>query len=314
MKDEMLSDLDKELENKNLTKQQYNSLKDQIISKADQQAKLNEDWRAGKMDEATFEKWYEAISQDLKEIGEHKRQMVEKNIDIRKKKAEKKRRRPFLIGLILIIAIPAGFWLANYIYAHRSIEDVPAPIQVDLSEDERAEKHVVDGKDIGRPDYHLEMRYLASYDIKGLVVDTKHFNDKDVFEKSFPVDVSLAWGKFAANRMAIDCTNGPRKLSCNISREQLKKLKTGREILDLVSNNHLSPANKDIYDKIMRIKAGNYVELKGYLVSIIVTDKDTTKPFTATSSLVRNDHMDSIFDTTNTGCEIFFVTSVDWLD
>ena len=64
----------------------------------------------------------------------------------------------------------------------------------------------------------------------------------------------------------------------------------------------------------MRIKAGNYVELKGYLVSIIVTDKDTTKPFTATSSLVRNDHMDSIFDTTNTGCEIFFVTSVDWLD
>ena len=314
MKDEMLNELDKELENKNLTKQQYNSLKEQIISKADQQVKLNEDWRAGKMDEATFEKWYEAISQDLKEIGEHKRQLVEKNIDIRKKKAEKKRRRPFLIGLILIIAIPSAFWLANYIYSHRSIEDVPPPIQVDLSEEERAEKHIVDGKDIDRPDYHLEMRYLASYDIKGLVVDTKHFNDKDVFEKSFPVDVSLAWGKFAANRMAIDCTNGPRKLSCNISREQLKKLKTGREILDLVSNNHLSPANKDIYDKIMRIKAGNYVELKGYLVSITVTDKDTAKPFTATSSLVRNDHMDSIFDTTNTGCEIFFVTSVDWLD
>ena len=158
------------------------------------------------------------------------------------------------------------------------------------------------------------MHYLASYDIKGLVIDTHHYKDENPFDKSFPIDVSLGWGTYAANRGAMDChNNDQRKLKCNFNAEELNRLKIGRgDMFNYVSNNHLSPADRDIYLKLERIKAGDYVGLKGYLVSMVVLDDDGGR-FEATSSLRRTDHMDGSFDTSDTGCEVMLVTSVEWL-
>ena len=314
MKDEMLNELEKEYEKKNLTKQQYIEFRTEIIRKSEQLAKLVEDNKAGRIDEKTFTEWYEDISLDFKDIGERKRAAIDKNLDIRKKKAENRHKRPFIIAICAIVLCIGAYILTNYLYARRSIDDVPEPVQIDLSEEEKTETHVVEGKDLNRPGYHLEMHYLASYDIKGLVIDTHHYNDKTPFDKSFPVDVSLGWGKYAANRGAMDChNNDQRKLKCTFSGEELRKVGVDRlEMLSLVSNNHLSPANRDIYFKLERIKPGDYVELKGYLVSMTVLDDDGGR-FEATSSLRRTDHMDSNLDKTDTGCEVFFVTSVDWL-
>ena len=314
MKDEMLSLLDKEFERKNLTKQEYDELRADILSKAEQLDKLMSDHLKGKIDDATFEQWSVAIGEDYREIGERRQAYVDKNCEARKKKAENKYKRPFIIGFFAIVLGVGSYWLLNYLYTHRSINDVPEPVQVMLSEAEQAETHVVLGKDIGRPEYTMNMNYLASYDIKGIVLGTKHFGEDSPFDISFPVDVGLAWGEAAAHRGLINCTNGPRKLSCTYDLEGVVRDTTvGRGIMNLVSNNHLTPADNDVYNKMMQIRAGNYVELKGYLVGVFVTDKDGNE-FSATSSLTRDDHMDSIFDTTNTGCEIFYVTSVEWLD
>ena len=315
MKDEMLNELDKDYERKNLSKQEYIQFRSEIIAKADQLTKLVEDHNSGKVDEATFTQWYEAISQDYKEIGERKRNAIDKNIEARKKKAENKYRRPFIIGFLIVIGIVGGYWLVTYLYENRSINDVPEPVQVMLSDEEAAEEHIVYGKDIGRPDYTLKMKYLASYDIKGIVLGTKHFDDDGTsFDKSFPVDVGLAWGEAASHRGLLDCTNGPRKLSCKYDLKRVtNETEAGRRLIDLVSNNHLSPADKDIYRKLMSIQKGNYIELKGYLVSMYVED-GSGDHLEAVSSLFRDDHMDSIFDTTATGCEIMYVTSVEWLD
>jgi hypothetical protein len=94
----------------------------------------------------------------------------------------------------------------------------------------------------------------------------------------------------------------------------ISRLKSGRQIYNLVSNNHLTPASEEIYHKLMSIKDGNYVEIKGYLISISLTDSSSSQAFEAVSSTSRSDHMDSVFDTSNTGCELIYVTSVEWLD
>jgi hypothetical protein len=314
MKDEMLNELDKEYEKKNLTKQQYIEFRTEIIRKSEQLAKLVEDNKAGKIDEETFSKWYEDISLDFKDIGERKRAAIDKNLDARKKKAENKHKRPFIIAICTIAMCVGAYFFVNWQYAHRSIDDVPEPVQVDVPEEEQGVVHVIQGKDLNRPGYQLEMYYLASYDIKGLVIDTHHYNDKTPFDKAFPVDVSIGWGQYAANRGAMDChNNDQRKLKCEFNGEELDRLNITRtEMINLVSNNHLAPADRDIYFKLERIKPGDYVELKGYLVSMSILDDDGGS-FQATSSLRRTDHMSSVFDTSDTGCEIMLVTSVDWL-
>jgi hypothetical protein len=315
MRDELLRQLDKDLERGYLTKEQYEGFKAEITSKADQQDKLVEDRRAGKIEEAEFYQWSESISSDYKEINERWRNTVDKNMKKRQHDAEAKFRRPFVIGFFAVLAIVGVWHTAKYFYEHRSIQDVPEPVQVTLSDEEQEEVHIVEGRDIGMPDYYLEMHYLASYDIQGIVMDTKHMDWGTAFDKSFPVDVSIAWGELAANRDLMSCTNGPRKLSCSYDFDKvMERTEVGRGILDLVSNNHLSPANREIYDKIMRIRKGNYIRLQGYLVRIYVKDDSGDTPFEAVSSLTRKDHMSSIFDTTATGCELIYVTSVEWLD
>ena len=228
------------------------------------------------------------------------------------KKPMSRRKRLALIVFIVLIAGFAVYEVWEYIHTHRSIADIPEPIQIDLPSSEQLKTYTVHGADFGRPDYEMEMNYLAEYAIKGLVIGTKHMPDETAYDKSFPADVSLAWGLYAANRDAMECKNGPRKLSCTYKNEDLARIGANRSILNLVSNNHLSPSSSGIYDQIMRIRAGDYVEIKGYLVRVKVHSGSET--FSATSSLVRTDRMDGSFDRTNTGCEMIYVTSIDWLD
>ncbi len=314
MKDEMLRELDKDFNDKNLSKEQYERFRSMIIGKADQLDKLRMDHDTGKISDDDFFRWNEEISNDMRKIGAERRHMVDKNIDYRKKKVEGKFGRRVLLVVVLLITVGVSVWFVNYSYAHRSIEDIPEPIQVDYTAEEREPYYFVEGQKIGRPEYHLRMQYIATYDIKGVVVASKHYGEETAFDKAFPVDLGLAWGEYAANRDALDCSLGYRKLTCYPNREVISRLQSGRGIFNLVSNNHLTPANEEIYHKLMSIKDGNYVELKGYLISISLTDSSSSQPFEAVSSTTRKDSMSSVFDTSNTGCELIYVTSVEWLD
>ncbi len=317
MKDELLRQLDGDFEKKKLTQEQYNYFKAEITSKGEQLEKLNLERKSGKVDEATYMQWSESISNDFKAIGEKWRNTVDANMTKRQKDAEKKIRRPFVIGFFVIVAIIGTYVASKYFYEHRSIEGIRAPIQEDivLEEGEEDEWFVVNGKDIGMSDYRMEVNYMAKYDIEGLVMGTKHFDEATPFDKAFPVDISLAWGELAEHRDLVDCTNGYRKLSCHYDAEKvINQTKAGRRLLDLVSNNHLSPASKEIYNKMVNIRTGNYVRIQGYLVRVRISDPDNTQPVEVVSSMSREDHMSGVFDTTNTGCEVIYVTDIEWLD
>lgn len=310
MKDEMLRELDKDFESKNLTQEQYDAFKAEIIAKGEQSEKLIEDRKAGKVDQSQFEMWADAIGNDYRDINARKHEAIKNNKQALKRKKRFYKHLPFIViafGLLVILGV---YLVRDYIYVHREIADIPEPIQVDSTEDEFAVVHEVDGKELFGDDYYLKMNYLASYDIQGLVLGTHTFSKETVYERSFPFDVSIAWGDAAANRRQFNCTNGPRKLSCRTNNDIIQKY--SRTIYDQYSNNHLSPADEEVRKKIFKIKAGDYIQIKGYLVMVEATSDDG-QIFQATSSTVRTDRMDSAFDRTNTGCELIYVTSVDWL-
>ena len=72
------------------------------------------------------------------------------------------------------------------------------------------------------------------------------------------------------------------------------------------SNNHLIPANDVIKREIKKIKRGDYVEIKGYLVDINGSNSGDGS-FYWNSSKSREDTGDG-------SCEVIYVTDIEWLD
>ena len=312
MKDPFLRELDNALEDGYINQKEYDRFLADFNEYTGEQAALAKELESGAIDRDTYVEKYGQTTQKMRALEAHKTRVIDERMKSKRKRSENKYKRRFITILIILAVAFGAYKVWDYIYRHRSIAGIPEPVQINLEGNASDAVHVVYGSELGRPDYTLSMNYLAEYDIKGLVIDTKHLGDETVFDKSFPVDVSLGWGEYAAHRTVMDCVNGPRKLSCTYNEREVSKIGLGRSIINLVSNNHLSPASREIYDKIMRIRPGNYIELKGYLVHFTVDDG--VQKFEATSSLSRTDHMDGVFDTTNTGCELFYVTSVEWLD
>ena len=312
MNDAFLRELDNDLADGYLSQHDYDRFKTEMADYDNRLRELQNKLENGSINRDDYSDEYSKISAKIRALGEEKRSLTEGNMKKHQKRSENRYMTRIIVGIVAVVVIFVGYKVVNGIYANRTIDGIPEPVQINLSGG-KSEEHIVHGSEVGRPDYEMKMKYLAEYDIEGLVIDTYHFKDETAYDKSFPVDVSLGWGAFAANRNLIDCNNGPRKLSCSASEENIKKIGVGRKVFDMMSNNHLSPSSREIYDKIMKIRAGDHIEIKGYLVHVEVVD-DKGDRFEATSSLSRTDHMDGAFDRTNTGCELIYVTSIEWLD
>ena len=72
------------------------------------------------------------------------------------------------------------------------------------------------------------------------------------------------------------------------------------------ANNHLIAADDTVKKQIKSINAGDYVNIKGYLVNLSAAKPDGTN-FWWNSSKERTDTGDG-------SCELIYVTSVEWLE
>ncbi|MBP3205774.1 MAG: hypothetical protein J6M66_10185 [Lachnospiraceae bacterium] len=72
------------------------------------------------------------------------------------------------------------------------------------------------------------------------------------------------------------------------------------------SNNHLIPADDTVKKQIKRIKVGDHVRLKGYLVNLDGGKADGST-FYWHSSTTRS-------DSGAHSCEVIYVTGVEWMD
>lgn len=147
---------------------------------------------------------------------------------------------------------------------------------------------------------------VAKYDIVGKVIAKAFY--KDEFSVIAPFDLGLIWGEAVKYYDEGQITVGlislreRKALRSRGIQSWIKKGAPVNLIVVKISSNHLIPANENIHNAFRRIKLKDLVQIKGYLVNIIIkTDwGDATTP----TSLTRDDSFG------NGGSEIIYVQSL----
>ncbi len=197
----------------------------------------------------------------------------------------------FLIILcVLMIAV-----IPSYSGKRRAIAGIPTPVQKQASGSEM----------LTLKGYNVKLTFLYSYDIEALVVHKKSYNSSSLQDKLVPVDVALAWGKVAQYNKDIDFhwSQSGRWVFWRVNSDSELDLVGGENaIVSQSSNNHLIPANKYIEKKVKKIKKGDHIRIKGYLVNVHATKSDGSW-WSVDSSTSRE-------DSGGGACEVIYVTDV----
>ncbi|MBE5869982.1 MAG: hypothetical protein E7294_01785 [Lachnospiraceae bacterium] len=203
-----------------------------------------------------------------------------------------------ILGLILF----AVMFHTQHKGIRRGIAGIKAPIQKECLGQTT--------KEIGG--YQMQILYKYSYDITALVVHTKTYGGAlsfSVGDKLAPKDLALAWGKVAEYNDRIDFHWNQLSRWVTFEVDDIRELDPvgGLDgVSKSSSNNHIIPADKNVKKEIRKIKTGDHIRLKGYLVNVVgYKGEDTT--FTWHSSTSRDDTGDG-------ACELIYVTEVQWLD
>jgi len=130
------------------------------------------------------------------------------------------------------------------------------------------------------------------------ILGSKEYHD-DAQAKFSPIDYAVTRGLFTEPEIArqISINQYDRFLNWKMARPPIP----AQLATQLVSNMHIIPANPQIAKQIKHVKRGDLVRLKGELVEI----KD--KNLVWTSSLTPTDTGDG-------ACELFRVSSIEWIE
>lgn len=217
----------------------------------------------------------------------------------------KKHTKLLVTVLCLLVLFCVGFLMMPYILSatvreYRTIANIRAPIQVTTE---------VGTATVSGTGWKANMKYLASYDIEGLVVGTADYEGDSLYDRASPRDISLAWGDTAAHSNLIMWERGNREMSANISIFSEWIIgKSYDELVTQFSNNHLIPMDQSILSQLKHIQRGDHVRLVGYLVDLRMYDKDNPLiQYELKSSLERTDEGEH-------ACEVMYVTEVKVLD
>ena len=211
-----------------------------------------------------------------------------------------KRIRGYLIlagvGALIIGAIVYFVYLNGYT---RAIAGIRPPLQTAAGN--RVET-------IQKNNYTCTITCKYAYDIEALVVHTKDYNGSSVDDLLSPRDLALAWGIAAELNDKVDFrwNQGNRFYSFMVNDDCLQMVGSVNNVISHSSNNHIIPANDDIKGKVMKIRRGDHIRLKGYLVNVDAVREDGYR-YHWYSSTVRTDSGDG-------ACEVIYVTDVEWLD
>lgn len=265
---------------------------------------------------------YDDSKANLSEIISHDVMHEETTGDIESDefvKNYKMRRSILRFCLVLCLGILVVLGVFKFVRSRRTIEDIPAPVQVDLAEAE--DGHIDHRFEV--EDGYVELTYLATYDIKGLVVYVDDYDNlwanlfrtqpegTRVAEIAMPRDLGIAWGDVAAHANEFKWGHGYRDL--------ITTPKSGRSWRDdngddLMSNNHIIiEPGSELHDKLMKVKNRDYIEIKGYLVSGSFVDTKYGYIDSFHSSMTRSDVARMITNRITT-CEIIYLTDIEWLD
>jgi hypothetical protein len=209
-----------------------------------------------------------------------------------------RRIKPGKIIFLTLLTVIVGVLAYRFIEGRgvrRGIKGLGEPIQ---TEAEGSAKKFVNG-------YEADITFKAEYEIEALVVHTKQYDSK-VSGALAPVDLALAWGKTAEynDRIDFNWSQSGRFYYWHV--DDLDDLMPVGDVDNVnwsSSNNHIIPADDSVKRTVLKIRRGDRVKLKGYLVNVYAEDgKGNT--FTWNSSTTRTDTGDG-------ACELIYVTKAE---
>jgi hypothetical protein len=165
------------------------------------------------------------------------------------------------------------------------------PIQKPYKSDEPMIKEFKNG--------HFTITSLAEYELSGVVVSKETYSSNWDAEIS-PMDLAIVWGKLAEPEYSRFITYSQSYRWYHYKWREGSPVDHSY-IICHSSNNHVIPANENIYQAIKTIREKDRVVLKGWLVNLKGTYKGQT--VTWNTSLSRT-------DTGNGSCELFYVSQV----
>lgn len=197
-------------------------------------------------------------------------------------------------------------------FRNRTISGLRDPIQVDLDG--------TDGKTIEGDGYRVDLRYLAEYDIIGMVVKARRYDrfKKDAptaWDKATPVDFGIVYGYAAEHRDALKFEGGPRALNFGLkSGDYARTVEWGR-LTSSITNNHIMTEDKAMRKKLDKVREGEVVRIKGYLVEGEAYDTKVGNGYAETfrSSLTRTDMISNRL-AAKTTCEIIYITDLEIIE
>lgn len=165
----------------------------------------------------------------------------------------------------------------------------------------------------------LNIKKLASYDITGKVEAIKYYStnplanlfvaDADnIFDYASPIDISLSWGKIAQSDnskhfYASQYTLNTRRVVYYSYDNYLAEEYGSEYVQSHFSNNHIVTLDSGFRKVLSKIKVGDIVRMKGYLVYITYMDKNGNYGTWGPSSLTRT-------DTGVHACEIIYLEDI----
>ena len=141
----------------------------------------------------------------------------------------------------------------------RGIAGIPAPVlkaetgQISVGE--------IDG-------YKVTVDYTYSCDLRGLVVNERHFRESSILDKVAPVSAVLAWGVVAENNGKIDFGwQQPIRgaVTWNGGEAQYAAIGGSKAIYQNCTDAYLIPADDNVREAFRKIKQGDYLHLTGYI-------------------------------------------------
>ncbi len=200
--------------------------------------------------------------------------------------------------LAVIVIVSLGAYTTYMQGSRRAVSGFEEPVQTETE----------GGVDFTLKGYDVHVEYLYEYDMKGLVVHTRNYPGFGLGERLSGRDIGMAWGKVAALNDSIDFhwSQSGRWLRWNVdSYGELAKVGTEADVDRQTSNNHMVPADSSVRRAVNKIRRGDIVRIRGYLVNISARNSKGTT-FSWNSSTSRT-------DSGGGACEVIYVTSVDWL-
>jgi len=192
-------------------------------------------------------------------------------------------RRIFILSVVALCYLVARDWESKAIEHPPGILVAEEPLQVDL----QPSVFMLD-------DYQITRR--ARFEIKARVLSKEPYHLGRTADLS-PLDLALGWGVMSDTSVLdqIDISQSGRWYR---TKYELPPPVSEQLMVASSSNMHMIPARKDVERSLKKVRVGDIVVLRGYLVDI-----DHGSGWYWRSSMSRNDSGDG-------ACEIVYVESV----